>query len=180
MTLDAHTLQRCLAYAQPSRIALFLKPLNDTLEKFEINNKQRVAAFLAQIAHESGCLKYVREIASGAAYEGRLDLGNTQEGDGVRFRGRGLIQITGRANYHDVGKALNYDFITHPEHLELPGAATMSAGWFWKKKGLNELADGGQFTLITRRINGGLNGWEDRVKHWNRCKEALGVITKPA
>lgn len=177
MLIDYDTLRKCLPYAKTGNLQLYIDPLNLTLEKFEINTPARVAAFIAQIAHESGSFRYTEEIATGDQYEGRLDLGNIQHGDGIRFKGRGLIQITGRANYKALSDALDYDFISKPQDLEKPGAATMSAGWYWKNHGLNELADGGQFTLITRRINGGLNGFEDRAKHWMRCKDVL--IPKP-
>jgi putative chitinase len=173
MILTKEILQKCLPSAKPTNIDLYLNPLNATLEKFEINNPKRVAAFLAQLAHESGSFKYVEELATGTAYEGRKDLGNTEPGDGVRFKGRGLIQITGRANYKAVGEALDYDFIENPEHLERPGAACMSAGWFWKTRGLNELADGDWFEKITRKINGGTNGLLDRLQHWERIKKVI-------
>lgn len=175
-------LKAALPSANMGNILRFYSPLIQTMEKFEINTPARQAAFLAQLAHESGSLRYVRELADGIAYEGRKDLGNTQPGDGPKFKGRGLIQITGRTNYELVGKALNYNFIANPTHLELPGAAAMSAGWFWKSKGLNELADKNTeeaFLLISKRINGvnkktGLpNGWEDRLKHWKVIKQVL-------
>ena len=177
--LTTELLKQCLPFAKESNINKFLDPLNATLEKYEINTPERVAAFLAQIAHESGSFRYVEEIASGKAYEGRIDLGNTIEGDGVRFKGRGLIQITGRSNYYKLGQALNYDFINNPEDLKLPGAATMSAGWFWNMRKLNDLADLGtpeSFRMITKKINGGYNGLADRVKHWKNCKRALNIL----
>lgn len=173
MNLTKDQLKACLPFAKAADIDRFIEPVNFTLAKFDINTPARVAAFLAQLAHESGSFKYVRELASGEAYEGRKDLGNTEPGDGVKFKGRGLIQITGRANYKAVGDALDYDFISKPEDLEKPGAAAMSAGWFWKTHGLNELADGGWFEKITKRINGGLTHQADRLKHWERCKLAL-------
>ncbi|NWC11080.1 glycoside hydrolase family 19 protein, partial [Pseudomonas agarici] len=108
-----------------------------------------------------------------AGYEGRKDLGNTHPCDGSKYRGRGLIQITGRANYESCGKALGLDLIAAPELLEHPGPACMSAGWFWSARGLNALADAGQFTKITSRINGGQNGAEDRQALYER---ALGVL----
>lgn len=145
------------------------------MDKYEINTPVRQAAFLAQLAHESGSLKYVRELASGEAYEGRKDLGNNQAGDGVRFKGRGLIQITGRSNYEALSVALNFDFIKEPEKLELPGAAALSAGWFWNKNKLNIIADSGDFKKLTKRINGGFNGLKDRAEHWYRCQKALGI-----
>jgi putative chitinase len=176
MRIDYDTLRKCLPFAKPENLQLYLDPLNETFEKFEINTPERIAAFIAQVAHESGSFRYTQEIASGEQYEGRLDLGNIEKGDGMKYKGRGLIQITGRANYASLSKALDYDFISKPQDLEKPTAATMSAGWFWKNRGLNELADGGQFTLITRRINGGLNGFEQRAKFWMTCKKALGIM----
>jgi putative chitinase len=173
MRLDYDTLRKCLPYAKPDNLKLYLDPLNETFEKFEINTPERISAFIAQIAHESGSFRYTEEIASGEQYEGRVDLGNIHPGDGMKYKGRGLIQITGYANYKAVSDALHYDFVSKPQDLEKPTAAAMSAGWFWKKHGLNELADGGQFTLITRRINGGLNGFEQRAKFWMRCKDVL-------
>jgi putative chitinase len=158
------------------RIAMFLRPLNDAMLEFEITGATREAAFLAQIAHESGEMRYVREIASGAAYEGREDLGNTQPGDGERFRGRGLIQITGRANYDQCGDALGLDLLKHPELLEEPVNACRSAAWFWKSKGLNELADAGDFRRITRRINGGYNGLDERLAYYDRAQRTLGDV----
>lgn len=169
-------LKKCFPYATAANIEKFFTPLTQAMEKYEINTPKRQAAFLAQIAHESGSLKYVEEIASGEAYEGRASLGNTQPGDGKKFKGRGLIQITGRTNYKAVGDALGYDFITEPEKLELPGAASFSAAWFWDSRKLNALADIDDFEKITRRINGGVNGLADRQNHWERCKKALGVL----
>lgn len=174
--MTAEILKKCMPSAFDANIQKFLKPLNEAMEKYEISTPRRQAAFLAQLAHESGSLRYVEEIASGEAYEGREDLGNTQLGDGKRFKGRGLIQITGRTNYQAVGEALGYDFISHPEDLEKPGAASFSAAWFWWSRHLNSVADIDGFERITRKINGGINGFEDRKKHWENCKKALGVV----
>lgn len=160
-------------HAKAANIDRFWQHLNDAMEEFEINSPARQAAFLAQIGHESGQLRYVEELASGAAYEGRSDLGNTQEGDGIRFKGRGLIQITGRENYAACSVALGIDLITEPELLEQPEWACKSAAWFWKSRGLNQLADGGNFERITRKINGGLTGQADRLALWERAKEQL-------
>lgn len=168
-------LKQCMPFASVTNIAKFVGPLTEAMDHFEINTPKRQAAFLAQLAHESGSLKYVRELASGENYEGRKDLGNTEPGDGVKFKGRGLIQITGRTNYERVGSALGYDFINEPGKLELPGPATFSAGWFWFTHGLNEFADKDYFETITRRINGGLTNLDDRMKHWKNCKQALGI-----
>lgn len=160
------------------RAAIYLVPLDDAMTEFSIDTPARQAMFLAQVCHESGSLRYVRELATGDAYEGRLDLGNTQPGDGVRFRGRGLIQITGRANYVDCSRALFGDdrLITYPHLLESAGAAARSAAWFWKARNLNTPADAGDFRAVTRRINGGYNGWDDRVAAWERARLALGVV----
>ncbi len=169
-------LRRIMPESGP-RAALFTVPLVTAAAEFDINTAERVAAWLAQLAHESGQLRYVRELASGEAYEGRKDLGNTQPGDGARFRGRGLIQITGRANYEQLRVALGLDCVAHPEILEDPHNAARVSGWFWKGRGLNELADGGtvNFTKITRRINGGTNGLADREMFYSRARAALGL-----
>ena len=144
---------------------------------YQIVGTNRVAAFIAQIGHESGQLKYVKEIwgptAAQAKYEGRKDLGNTVAGDGSKYRGRGLIQITGRANYMACGEGLGLDLIKQPELLEKPQHACMSAAWFWTTKGLNTLADAGQFDKITRRINGGQNGAADRQALYARALKVL-------
>ena len=147
------------------------------MQRYQIVGRKRVAAFIAQLGHESGQLRYVREIwgptPAQAKYEGRADLGNTPPGDGSKYRGRGLIQITGRANYAACGEALGLNLITQPELLELPQYAAMSAAWFWKQNGLNDLADRDQFNTVTRRINGGLNGLQDRLEIWSRARAVL-------
>lgn len=153
--------------ARIDRAIEWLPPIEAAMAEFEINTPARQAAFLAQIGHESGGLHWLVEIwgptAVQSRYEGRVDLGNTEPGDGVKFRGRGLIQTTGRTNYQAVGDALGADLINQPELLAAPDLAARSAAWFWKTHGLNELADAGDFMRITRRINGGTNGYEDRL-----------------
>ena len=168
-------LQSIMPFAK-ARIPSFVAPLNAAMYEFHINSPLRQAAFIAQIAHESGELRYVEEIASGIAYEHRKDLGNTQPGDGMRYKGRGLIQITGRNNYAECGKALGCDLITNPELLETTDLACRSAAWFWASHGLNDLADKGDFERITKRINGGLNGYQERLAYHARAKMALGVV----
>lgn len=153
----------------------FCDPLNVAMSFYDINTLQRQAMFLAQVGHESGRLVYVRELASGKEYEGRKDLGNTIAGDGVRFRGRGLIQITGRYNYGLLSKEFGIDLIANPMQLENPYYAAKSAGWFWKTHGCNELADKGAFSRITMKINGGLNGQLDREMLYDRAREVFGL-----
>lgn len=182
MKLTKELLKKCMPAATPANIDKFVEPLNQTIERFFIDTPQELAMFLAQLAHESGSLRYVREIASGEAYEGRKDLGNIKPEDGVRYKGRGLIQLTGRNNYQKLTESLNVDFINNPQKLEEPLYAALSAGWFWFTKGLNVYADQGDFLTVSIRINGknrktGLpNGWEDRKKHWEICKKALADI----
>lgn len=152
---------------------LYLPYLNEALQEFEIGTYLRASAFLAQLAHESAELRYFEEIASGKAYEGRKDLGNTQPGDGVKYKGHGPIQITGRANHTACGKALGLDLVNNPTLITLPPNAFRSAGWFWDTRGLNALADQRLFKAITKKINGGFNGLADRQKYYDR---ALRVI----
>lgn len=164
-----------------TRVDAFLEPLTQAMHEFEIDlTMLRGIMFLAQIAHESGELRYVREIWNPvqapwqARYEGRKDLGNTQPGDGKKYMGRGLIQVTGRANYTECAQDLQLPLVDQPELLELPINACRSAAWFWHKRNLNPIADAGDFEKITRRINGGLNGYEDRKKYLKRGATAFG------
>lgn len=184
-------LQQCMPSAKTELLDKFYKPLVDTMEKFEINSFARKTQFIAQIAHESGCLRFTKELATGEAYDtGKLaaNLGNTPEddGDGERYKGRGLIQITGTTNYRNLSKFFGQDFLAHPELLEGAVWATMSAGWFWNFKKLNTYADlpdtwrkdfGGKsynrFEWITLLINGGQNGLADRLKYYDLAKKAL-------
>lgn len=155
--------------AREERISTFLPFINKTLEKYSINTPTRIQYFLAQIGHESGQLNYEEELASGKAYENRKDLGNTSPGDGVRYKGRGLIQITGKNNYAALTLDLDVPFLDNPELLKQPQWAVESAGWFWNKNNLNSLCDLNLFQQLTRRINGGLNGYADRYKLLQRA-----------
>lgn len=174
MNLDQ--LLQIMPYTRRAKAELFCPLLNDAFIEYRIDTPLRQAAFLAQVGHESGQLRYLEELASGAAYEGREDLGNTNPGDGVRFKGRGLIQITGRANYAACGRALGMDLVNDPDRLSSPRLAVRSAGWFWKGHGLNELADMPDFIKITRRINGGTNGLAERQALYAKAKTVLGAI----
>jgi putative chitinase len=157
------------------------------MSRFNVNTPLRQACYIAQTGHESLGFAVVREIwnpkqvPAQARYEGRADLGNTQPGDGMRFMGRGLIQLTGRDNYTKASKALGVDFVRNPQLLERDDHAAMASAWWWYEHGCNELADSGDYLALSIRINGknkstGLpNGWEDRLARFERAKKALGV-----
>lgn len=163
-----------LAASLPQKMAARWFPyVESALFEFGILQPQRIAMWLAQVGHESGGFFYTREIASGKAYEGRKDLGNTQPGDGERFRGRGLIQITGRANYKQAGDALDVNLIENPEMLESDELAARSAAWFWHSRNLNRFADAGDAVGATKIINGGTNGLDDRKRRWEVAKRIL-------
>lgn len=158
----------------------YLPYLNYYAVMYEVNTFERWCAFLAQIGHESGQLQYVEELASGEAYEGRKNLGNTQKGDGKRYKGRGLIQVTGRANYTAFDRwvtnvPIGADFVDNPELLKEPQYAVLSAFWYWDVNKLNRYATLKEedFRKLTKAINGGYNGYADRVAIWNRAKEVL-------
>lgn len=171
----------------------FLPYLNDAMKEFLVDSPPRMAAFLAQLAHESAQLRHWEELphlkaydwcrlckksgphVAGAQYEGRRDLGNDRPGDGALFVGRGPIQLTGRMNYRAAGLALGLPLEDHPEKAALPEVGFRVAGWFWTAHGLNALADAGDFDGITRRINGGLNGKPDRDRYHHIARNVLGV-----
>jgi putative chitinase len=174
-----------------AKSAAYLPSLDAAMTEFGIDAPPRAAAFLAQLAHESSQLRFMEEIWGPTAQQLRYEpqstlattLGNTQAGDGKRFKGRGPIQITGRANYQRFGGLLGVDLLTTPEQAALPDLAFRIAGLFWSKKGLNELADQATddaFREITRRINGGFNGLADRQQFYATACTALGVTSAPA
>lgn len=155
----------------------YIDALNETFEEFKIDNELRIAGFLSQIGVESDELKYTREIWGPTPvqlrYEGRKDLGNTQPGDGKRYMGRGLIQITGRANYETCGLALGVDLVANPESLEALPLCVRSAGWFWDSRSLNELADNEDVKGITRKVNGGYTHLDRRQTYFDKAIEVL-------
>lgn len=181
MLTDAHLATIMPTLAAPKR-ATFLPVINQALQTYTISNQLRAAAFLGQIAHESGELKYMEEIWGPTDAQKRYEppgtlaarLGNTQKGDGKRFKGRGPIQVTGRANYQRYGDLLGLDLIGKPELAATPAVGLSIAGMFWRTNGLNALAELGDYREITRRINGGYNGWEERLKYYERAKAVLG------
>lgn len=128
---------------------------------------------MAQVCHESGGFRYTEELADGTAYEGRSDLGNTEPGDGARFKGRGYIQVTGRYSYMRLGQYVGRDLLSFPEQVALLPLSVESAGWFWKTRGLNALADADDIVAITRKVNGGLNGISSRSEYLHRAKSVL-------
>lgn len=155
--------------------------LNEAMQKYKINTRLRQAHFLAQVAHESDHFKTAREYADGSKYEGRIDLGNTQPGDGKRFRGRGLIQLTGRDVYSQYGKYVGQSFTDGDNmfQVEQEPYASDSAGWFWliykKSKDINGRADRDDVVAVTRAVNGGRNGLEERIRYTNNAKKVFGL-----
>jgi putative chitinase len=159
----------CAATAETHAAAL-----NPALAEFEIQTPRRIAAALAQFAHETGGFRTLREFGNDAyfaRYDGRKALGNRQPGDGLRFKGRGYIQITGRANYAAVADALGLPLLEQPDLAEKPKLAARLSGWWWRARGLNERADALDFYRIVQIINGGTNGIEQRRRYWERAKQ---------
>ncbi len=164
-------LQGILIHASAANATRYFASILAAMQSAEINTPLRQAHFLAQVGHESAELRYTEELASGAAYEGRKDLGNTQTGDGVRFKGRGLIQLTGRKNYIAFGKFISQNLLEHPEVVATDARLAVDvAKWFWTQHRLNPLADADDVVTITHRINGGENGLDDRKVKLARAK----------
>jgi putative chitinase len=180
----------------------WLDPINQALKKYALDSNRRIAAFIGQCQHESGNFKFVKENLNYSAeslmktwpsrfpdldtanqyahnqekiankvYAGRM--GNTEDGDGFKYIGRGVIQITGKDNYKNCGEALGLDLLDNPDLISEPNGAVLSAGWFWNKHGLNILADAQDYTNMTKRINGGILGLDDRVMKINKVLDVL-------
>ena len=167
------------ASISPENAANYGPTLLATALKYQINTPLRLAHWLAQLLFESGSLKYTEELASGSAYENRRSLGNTQRGDGRRYKGRGLFQITGKFNYNRYGKFAGFDAVAHPERLATLPYAADSAGWFWAHgtpHNLNGIADKDNVVLITRLINGGHNGLASRKMRLGMAKGAIEAL----
>ena len=203
MEITQEQLQSCIG--NNPNLAQWCDALNQTLPEYGINNSQRVAAFIAQCAHESANFKKLKEnlnysaeglmktwskrfptmaVASQYArqpekiankvYADRMGNGNEASGDGWRYSGRGLIQLTGKENYSNFAKSINMDLDKVPAYLATPEGAVKSACWFWKNNGLNELADKKDILTMTKRINGGTIGLDDRKKHFEQALKVFG------
>ncbi len=171
--LSQEAFSAIMGHGSSSQVQRFFPLLKTAFNRYQLNTPLRISHFLAQIGHESLSLRYTEEIASGSAYEGRKDLGNIQKGDGVRFKGRGLIQLTGRDNYDKYGKSISIDFLkSGNENLiaNTPKYALDVSLWFWNSRKLNRYADKDNLNAITRRINGGYNGIKDRQEYLIRAK----------
>lgn len=142
-------------------------------QKYQVNTYLRVCHFLAQAAHEAASFRTLEEYASGAAYEGRKDLGNVNRGDGIRYKGRGIFQLTGRFNYRRIGAMIGMDLENNPELAESPEVSVLTALEYWKSRSLNTYADKDDVRTITYRINGGYNGFNDRVEYLEKCKNVI-------
>lgn len=169
-------LQAIMPKLDAGRANTVVTPLAAAMKEFDITTPKRQAAFLAQIAHESGQLKYLEEAFSNLdSYENRADLGNTKAGDGRKFKGRGPLMLTGRANYKAAGQALKLDLEAKPELVGQPEVGCRVAAWYWKTQGLNELADRGDVRGITQRMHGDFAGLDARLKYYKQAKVTLGV-----
>lgn len=184
MQITIEQLEDIADLANDRNRAIYFPHINEAIKKYSINNPLRVSAFLSQILHESCYFKYVEEIASGSAYEYRKDLGNLEpialkiahehgSTTGKYFKGSGLLQITGYFNYLAVSKALDIDCVNNPSLLRQPKYATLSAGWFFDTHNCNSLADIDNNKSITKIINGGFNGLEERMAIYNKAKSIL-------
>ncbi len=179
--LTESDLQQIMPRLPQAKRQLYLPFINKVMEIYEIDTPLRASAFLAQLAHESAELRFMEEIWGPTAQQKKYEppnevakrLGNTQPGDGFRYRGRGPIQITGRFNYKKYGDLLGVDLVGNPDLAATPQFAFSTAGLFWKMNGLNELADVQDFITITRRINGGQAGLADRQKYYEIAKNVL-------
>jgi len=183
-------LRAIMPHLAAAKAEVCLPCLVAAMNEFAIASPPRMAAFLAQIAHESGELRFMQELWGPTPAQRRYEpasplattLGNTEPGDGAKFKGRGPIQITGRANYQRFGNLLGIDLVADPARAALPDVAFRIAALFWSKKGLNELADEATpdaFREITRRINGGFNGLADREQFYAVARTVLDVTAPP-
>lgn len=177
MKITEQQIRRIMPRAMGERVKEFVASFNEYCEVFGINTPIRAAHYIAQVAHETGELKWLEEIASGKQYEGRKDLGNTQPGDGVKYKGRGYLQCTGRANYQSYQNS-GYcvgNLMDHPEWLAKQPGCQKASMWFWKKNNLNRYADSDDARGLSKRINGGYNGLSQRLYYTRVAKKVFGV-----
>lgn len=173
ITLDM--LLRVCPKGKASLMNGFVSCLNEEGPRYGLTDPLDIQHFIAQCAHESDGFQTFEEYASGKAYEGRKDLGNTHKGDGVKFKGRGAIQLTGRANYTAFAAAAGVDYITHPEWVAGPINGARAALWYWKKNGLSALAEKDDLMAVTKKVNGGTNGLENRKLYLERAKKYIVI-----
>ena len=172
----APTFSGAPAASQAKIIAEAGAVLAATLESYDITSRLRIAHFLGQTCEESAGYRTTEEFASGREYEGRQDLGNTQKGDGPRYKGRGLLQLTGRANYADYGKALAVDLVNNPTLAAQPALSLKIACEYWKRHDINADCDRDDAQAVTRKVNGGLNGLSDRIAFTQKAKTAVARL----
>jgi putative chitinase len=205
INLTLEHLQACLPEAKKANLEKYVEGFNETFEHFEINTPERMAMFIAQTAHESGNFNAVEEnlnyqakallafwpkkfagvadeyarkpekIAN-RAYCDRMGNGNEASGEGYKYRGRGIIQLTGKDNYRACGKALGIDLVSEPDQVAKNPVAVLSAGWFWNTRKLNQWADKEDVVTVTKKINGGTIGLADRTAHFHHILEVLRLI----
>jgi predicted chitinase len=174
-------LSTMLRHAPATRVRTYLPFLNASLEQAQVTSARRAAMYLAQLAHESVEFRWMQEVDDGSAYEPLVNpklaakLGNTENGDGRKYNGRGAIQLTGKSNYRDCGQALGIDLLNRPELASAPENCFRVAAWFWRKHNLGPMSDSGSVEQVTRVINGGLNGLAQRLFYYESALEALGL-----
>lgn len=181
--VDAQTLREMAPHfsgdpgvSQAAIIAAVGEVLAVTLQAYGIDSRLRIAHFLGQTCHESAGFRTTEEFASGARYEGRADLGNSRPGDGIRYKGRGLLQLTGRANYRDMGRTLGVNLEQDPERAAEPVLSLKIACEYWKNKKINAACDGDDIIGVTRLVNGGTNGLDDRRTLTSKAKAAVARL----
>jgi putative chitinase len=181
MEISALQLQRVMIYARASRVMDLSPHLNASLPEAQVTTPLRAAMYLGQLGHETMSLRFLEEVWGPTPEQIRYDkntrLGNTEPGDGHRFRGRGAIQLTGRANYAKAAAALHLPLLDEPDLAALPEYAFLVSAWYWRAHDINRYADKGNIEEATRLINGGLNGIQERCRYYDRACEVLGVLS---
>jgi putative chitinase len=174
MLISEHVLHNLCPYAKPEILKGVVESFEKLAPQFGVTTDLRICHFFAQAAVETDWFKTLQEYASGRDYEGRTDLGNTQPGDGVKYKGRGIFQTTGRANYTATGVKMSLDLVNHPELLLEPKNAVISALIYWQSRKMNALADTDDIYACTRAVNGGYNGLNERKRALEVLKSTIG------